>query len=87
MATHYILSEYIEQAMKRAVYDELDDGTVSGTIPECKGVIAFCLTRSSCEGDLRSVLEDWILVGLKLGHHLPTIARDKTPSSVKVPSN
>jgi len=24
-----------------------------------------------CEDELRSVLEDWVLVGLKLGHDLP----------------
>ena len=73
MVSHYILSEYIEQAMKRAVYNELEDGTVSGKIPPCKGVIAFSSTRSTCEVELRSVLEDWILLGLKLGHHLPSI--------------
>jgi hypothetical protein len=27
-----------------------------------------------CEEELRSTLEDWILVGLKLGHPLPVIA-------------
>jgi hypothetical protein len=26
-----------------------------------------------CEDELRSALEDWILVGLKLGHTLPVV--------------
>jgi hypothetical protein len=26
-----------------------------------------------CEDELRSTLEDWILIGLKLGHPLPVI--------------
>jgi hypothetical protein len=26
-----------------------------------------------CEEELRSTLEDWILVGLKMGHPLPVI--------------
>lgn len=73
MATRYILSEYVEQAMEQAVYDKLEDGTFTGKIPSCKGVIAFGTTLRECEEELRSTLEDWILVGLKLGHPLPVI--------------
>lgn len=73
MAKQYILSEYVEQAMAQAVYDKLEDGTFSGRIPSCKGVVAFGDTLHECEDELRSTLEDWILVGLKLGHHLPVI--------------
>jgi len=40
----------------------------------CKGVIAFAPTLRECEDELRSTLEDWILVGLKLGHPLPLIS-------------
>ena len=69
----YILSEYVEQVMAQAVYDKLEDGTFAGRIPPCKGVISFGNTLRECEDELRSVLEDWILVGLKLGHPLPVI--------------
>ncbi|HXX81511.1 MAG TPA: hypothetical protein VEI46_08170 [Thermodesulfovibrionales bacterium] len=71
MAIRYILSEYVEQAMAQAVYDKLEDGTFAGRISSCKGVLAFGPTLRQCEEDLRSTLEDWILVGLKLGHPLP----------------
>jgi hypothetical protein len=37
-------------------------------------VAAFGGTLRECENELRSVLEDWILVGLKLGHKLPVLA-------------
>ncbi|HHT9120981.1 MAG TPA: type II toxin-antitoxin system HicB family antitoxin [Candidatus Hypogeohydataceae bacterium YC41] len=74
MGTRYILSDYIEQAMAKAAYDKLDDGSFSGRIPSCKGVIVFGATLHECEEELRSTLEDWILVGLKLGHPLPVIA-------------
>lgn len=73
MAIRYILSEYMEQAMAQALYDKLEDGTFAGRIPSCKGVVAFGTTLRECEDDLRSTLEDWILVGLKLGHALPII--------------
>jgi predicted RNase H-like HicB family nuclease len=74
MHIRYILSEYIDKAMAKAVYDKLEDGTFSGRIPSCKGVIAFGVTLRDCEDELRSTLEDWILVGLKLGHFLPVKA-------------
>lgn len=73
MHIRYILSDYIDKAMAKAVYDKLEDGTFSGRIPSCKGVIAFGVTLRDCEEELRSTLEDWILVGLKLGHFLPVI--------------
>ncbi|HLA47676.1 MAG TPA: type II toxin-antitoxin system HicB family antitoxin [Nitrospinota bacterium] len=73
MNTRYILSEYVEQAMAQAIYDKLEDGTFAGQIPSCKGVLAFGTTLRKCEDELRSTLEDWILVGLKLGHPLPVI--------------
>jgi len=73
MAVEPILSEYIEQAMAQALYDKLEDGTFAGRIPSCKGVIALGTTLRGCEEELLSTLEDWILMGLKLGHALPVI--------------
>jgi len=69
----YILSEYVEQAMAQATYDKLEDGTYSGRIPTCKGAVAFGSTLRECEDSLRSTLEDWILLGLKMRHALPVI--------------
>jgi predicted RNase H-like HicB family nuclease len=74
MAVRFILTEYVNQAMAEAVCDKLEDGTFAGRVPPCKGVIAFGSTLRECEDELRSTLEDWIVVGLKLGHHLPLIA-------------
>ncbi|MBW1868824.1 MAG: type II toxin-antitoxin system HicB family antitoxin [Deltaproteobacteria bacterium] len=68
-----ILTGYIDMALARAEYDKLEDGTFSGRIPGCKGVIAFGKTLRECEDELQSTLEDWIFVGLKLGHPLPVI--------------
>ncbi len=74
MVVRFILTGYVEQAMAHAVYDKLEDGTFAGRIPPCKGVVAFGSTLREREEELRSTLEDWILVGLKLGHPLPVIA-------------
>ncbi len=74
MIARYILTDYVDQALNLAEYDKLDDGSFSGRIPPCTGVLAFAGTLRDCEDELRSTLEDWILVGLKLGHPLPVIA-------------
>ena len=73
MYSGHVLSDYIVLAMAQAEYDKLEDGTYGGVIPPCAGVLAFGSTLIECETELRSTLEDWILVGLKLGHALPTI--------------
>ncbi len=74
MTVRFILTDYVEQAMAYAIYDKLGDNTFAGRIPSCKGVVAFGSTLRECEQELRSTLEDWILLGLKLGHPLPIIA-------------
>ena len=73
MNAQYILTEYLDRAIAQAEYDKLEDGSFSGRIASCKGVIAFGTSLRECEDELRSTLEDWLLVGLKLGHALPII--------------
>jgi predicted RNase H-like HicB family nuclease len=73
MSVQHILSAYLDRAMAQAEYDKLEDGTFAGRIASCKGVIAFRATLRECEDELRSTLEDWLLVGLKLRHVLPVI--------------
>ena len=73
MTVRYLLSDYVNHAMAQAVYDKLDDGSYAGRIPPCTGVVAFGSTLRDCEAELRSTLEEWIVLGLKLGHTLPVI--------------
>lgn len=73
MTGQYILSDYLNRALAQAEYDKLEDDSFFGRIPSCKGVVAFAKTLRECEDELRSVLEDWVLVGLKLGHSLPVL--------------
>ena len=73
MTVRYVLTDYIDRAMTEAVYDKLEDATFAGRIPSCTGVLAFGPTLRACAEELRSTLEDWILVGLKLGHPLPVL--------------
>ena len=69
----YILSDYVKAALREATYDKLEDDTYAGRIPSCPGVVAFGPSLRTCEQELRSTLEDWLLLGLRLGHRLPVI--------------
>ncbi len=69
----FLLSEYVDKAMAEAMYDKLEDCSFVGKIPVCKGVIACGLTLKESQNELRSTLEDWILLGLKLRHRMPVI--------------
>ena len=48
----------IDHLMAHAVYDKLDDGTYSGRIPQCTGVVAFGTALHECKDELHSTLED-----------------------------
>lgn len=74
MQCKFVLTAYIEQAMAQAVYEKLEDGTFGATIPPCWGVIAFGDTLSECKDELQAVLEEWIVVGLRLGDEMPAVA-------------
>ena len=73
MSVQYILSEYLDRALAQAEYDKLEDGTFAGRIAVCRGVMSFGSTLRECEEELRSVLEDWVWLGLKLKHQLPVV--------------
>jgi predicted RNase H-like HicB family nuclease len=69
-----MLTPYIAAAMRHATYEILpDDGTYYGEIPGFQGVWANADTLEACRDELQEVLEDWILIGVRLGHTLPVI--------------
>ena len=69
-----MLTAYINAAMRSAHYEilESDEGYV-GKIPELQGVWANADSLESCRDELREVLEEWIILGLKMNHHIPVI--------------
>ena len=70
-----MLIEYINKALGNAVYDKLEDGSFSGKIPQCPGVVAFGETLYQCQQELRSSLEGWLIVKIRHGDTLPVIGR------------
>ena len=70
-----MLTEYIARLMSKAVYDKLEDGSYSGRIPLCPGVIAFGKSLTQCQEELQESLEGWMLVKLRHGDPLPILGR------------
>ena len=68
-----MIRTYIELALKKATYEQLEDGSYSGEILECPGTIAFGNTKKECQEELESALEDWLLSALQHGDALPII--------------
>jgi predicted RNase H-like HicB family nuclease len=69
-----MLLEYIQNAMRLAKYEILEDGTFYGEIPGFEGVWAQASTLEDCRAELQSALEDWLILGLRLGHPIPEVA-------------
>ena len=60
--------------MRHARYEFIaDPKPFYGSIPECEGVWATANTLEACREELQSALEDWIVLGLRLGHRIPVI--------------
>ncbi len=68
-----MLTQYIQQAMRHAKYELIESGRFFGRIPECQGLWAEAATLEECREELQSTLEDWLLLGLQLGHTIPVI--------------
>jgi predicted RNase H-like HicB family nuclease len=69
-----MLTAYIQAAMRHAHYEILeDDGSFYGEISDLQGVWANAPTLEECREELQSALEDWIALGLRLGHTLPVV--------------
>lgn len=69
-----MLTAYIKAALQKAHYEILPDGEgYFGTIEGLQGVWAQAGTLEACREELQEVLEEWIVVGLKMGHPLPSI--------------
>ncbi len=60
--------------MCKATYEFLvENGVIYGRIPGFDGVWATAETLEACREELLEVLEDWILIGLRMNHELPVI--------------
>ncbi len=69
-----MLTAYISAAMHRARYEVLPEGEgFLGSIEGLQGVWAQADNLEACREELREVLEEWLVLGLKMGHQIPPI--------------
>ncbi|MDP2935753.1 MAG: type II toxin-antitoxin system HicB family antitoxin [Dehalococcoidia bacterium] len=68
-----MLTEYLEKAMKHAVYEEMEECGFFGHIRELKGPWAQGASKEECQADLRQVLEEWLVLALREDEELPEI--------------
>ncbi len=59
-----MLTKYIQEAMNRARYELIEDGTYFGKIPSFQGVWGNDETLEGCREDLRGALEGWLILKL-----------------------
>jgi predicted RNase H-like HicB family nuclease len=66
-----MITNYIKAAMGKAHYEILPDSEgYFGTIEGISGVWANAATLEECREELKEVLEEWILLGLRMGHSI-----------------
>jgi predicted RNase H-like HicB family nuclease len=70
-----MLTLYIQEAMIRARYKILDDGTYFGEIPGLAGIWSNERTLEKCRVVLQEVLEDWLVVKLRDNDPIPRVGR------------
>lgn len=70
----FVLTEYIEEALKRAKYEIIDDEEpYYGEVPELKGVWANGKTLEECRKKLIEVIEGWLILSIKKGFPIPEL--------------
>lgn len=69
-----MLIEYVEEALRRARYEIIDDEEpYYGEIEELRGVWATGKTLEECRNNLKDVIEGWILLSIKKGLPIPKL--------------
>jgi len=68
------LIEYIEEALKKAKYEIIEDEeSYYGEVSELPGVWATGKTLEECRENLKQTIEGWIIISIKKGLPLPKI--------------
>ena len=70
-----MIRQYLEQALRMARYDKLEDGTYYGEVSRLRGVLASGETLEACREQLAEVVEEWILVRVAKGLDVPRLGK------------
>ena len=70
-----MLTAYIHEAMSRASYKILEDGTYFGEVPGLQGVWANAETLERCRRELQEVIEGWLILKIRDNDDIPALGR------------
>jgi len=68
-----MIRSYLDRALARARYTQLEDGQYCAEVPGLRGVIATGKTLENCRTALQDVVEEWILVRIARGLEVPAL--------------
>jgi len=68
-----VLLRYIDQALRRARYRQLEDGSYCATVAGLRGVVAVAGSLEKCRDQLTEVVEEWVLVRVARGLRVPSL--------------
>lgn len=70
-----MLTEYIDEALRRACYELIDDPKTPfyAEIPDLPGVWACAATLEGCRRELKDTIEDWIILSVKRELPIPRL--------------
>lgn len=69
-----MLVEYINEALKLAKYELIDDeDPFYGEIPQIQGVWASAKTLEECREQLKETLEEWIILSFRKNLPIPEL--------------
>lgn len=76
-----MIRQYVEEALRIALDDKLEDGTFYGEVPRLRGVLATGDTLEECRNQLAEVVEEWVLI--RVAKRLPVPPLGKIEIKVK----
>ena len=68
-----MILRYLDQALARARYERLEDGSWSAHEPQLRGVIGIGPSLETCRANLAEVVEEWILVRVARALPIPRL--------------
>ena len=83
-----MLSEYVDEALRRARYEMTTDpkDRFVGEVPELPGVLASGETLEQCRNELKDVIEGWILLSVKMSLPIPPLGSESIKELEDIPN-
>lgn len=72
-AKYFVLSKYVEAALKKAEYEKDENGVIIGKVPKAPGFFAQGDTFEEARMNLQDVIEGNVILALQTGVEIPRI--------------